>query len=225
VATGVVGGISVIDIDPNGESWFHAHRDQLPQTRTHKTRREGWHLIYRYRPGLRCSNGRIAKGIDIKSDGGYVIWWPSAAGRVLCDGPVAEFPAWIAAGGMGTTSKSENGSANSSAVVPIPPFFDHPPTAHEINWAKKALGNAFLELRACRPGGRNAKLNALAYSMGRLVARGWITPERVEAMLMKGAEQCGLVADDGEKQCRATIASGIRAGISVPYYDIGSRVA
>jgi hypothetical protein len=97
VACGAIGGISVIDIDPNGESWFHAHRDQLPQTRTHKTRREGWHLIYRHAPGLRCSNGKIAPGVDIKTDGNYVIWWPAAAGRVLCSEPIAPFPAWVIA--------------------------------------------------------------------------------------------------------------------------------
>jgi hypothetical protein len=33
VATGAIGSISVIDIDPNGKAWFHAHRDLLPQTR------------------------------------------------------------------------------------------------------------------------------------------------------------------------------------------------
>jgi hypothetical protein len=44
VPTGAIGGIDVLDIDPNGEGWFQAHRDQLPQTLTHETRREGWHL-------------------------------------------------------------------------------------------------------------------------------------------------------------------------------------
>jgi hypothetical protein len=41
--------------------------------------------------------------------------------------------------------------------------------------------------------------------MGRLIARGWITRERVEAMLLKGAGQCVLLTDDGLQQCRATI--------------------
>jgi hypothetical protein len=25
---------------------------------------------------LRCSRGRIAPGVDVRADGGYVIWWP-----------------------------------------------------------------------------------------------------------------------------------------------------
>jgi hypothetical protein len=69
-------------------------------------------------------------------------------------------------------------------------------------------------------GGRNAKLNALSYSEGRQIVRGWVPREKVEAMLMKGATECGLVAEIGEARCRATIASGIRAGMGVPYHDI-----
>jgi hypothetical protein len=56
--------------------------------------------------------------------------------------------------------------------------------------------------------------------MGRLIARGWITRDRVESMLLKGADQCGLIVDDGLRQCRATIDSGINAGMKLPYHDI-----
>jgi hypothetical protein len=77
-----------------------------------------------------------------------------------------------------------------------------------------------IELRTCAPGGRNAKLNALAYSMGRLIARGWIARANVESMLELASEQCNLVVDDGIAQVRATIASGLNAGSKRPYRDI-----
>jgi len=57
--------------------------------------------------------------------------------------------------------------------------------------------------------------------MGRLIVRGWITRERVEHMLLMGAKHCGLLADDGLHQCKATIDSGIRAGMGRPYHNIG----
>jgi hypothetical protein len=217
VATGAITGIDVVDIDTRhgGDRWFHENRNRLPQTRTHVTQRDGWHLIYRHVPGLRTSASRIAPGVDIRAGGPYIIWWPSHGCRVLCDGPVQEFPAWLADEGIGVTSKPDR-----TDVTPI--LFDvRPPTQYESNYAKRALGNACFELRQCPDGSRNNLLNALAYKMGRLIVRGWITCERVESYLLKCCEANGLLADDGLAQCRLTIASGINAGMKRPYHDIG----
>jgi hypothetical protein len=107
-----------------------------------------------------------------------------------------------------------------SDVTPIS-FDVRPPSPYEINYAKRALGNACFELRQCPEGSRNHLLNVLAYKMGRLIVRGWITCERVERYLLKCCEANGLLASDGERQCRATIASGINAGMRRPYHDIG----
>jgi hypothetical protein len=225
VATGAVSGIDILDIDPrhDGDRWLFEHSDQLPQTRIHETRGGGWHFIFKHSVGLR-SDPKVAPGVEYLSGGRWAVWWPSHACPVLCEGPVAELPGWL----YETLIRSETGrgkmGTTCNGVVPISPL---PPTAHEINYAKKALGNAFLELRSCPAGGpnkegRNTKLNALAYSMGRLIARGWITRGRVESMLLKGADQCGLIADDGLRQCRATIDSGINAGMKRPYHDIGA---
>jgi hypothetical protein len=63
-------------------------------------------------------------------------------------------------------------------------------------------------------------LNALAFKMGRLLARDWIERDRVEYLLVWGARECGLVSDDGLAQVRATIASGLGAGITRPYPDL-----
>src|SRR5262245_24638341 len=72
VPTGAVSGFDVLDIDPDGLSWLSANP---LETRRHKTPR-GWHLLFRHADGLRCSAGRIAKGIDVRGDGGFVVWWP-----------------------------------------------------------------------------------------------------------------------------------------------------
>src|SRR6516225_11392461 len=89
VPTGVISGIAVIDIDPRrgGDKWFFENRDRLPKTRTHETQSFGQYLIYRNLPRVRCSNSRIAPGVDLKGEGGYVIWWPEHESRVLCEGP------------------------------------------------------------------------------------------------------------------------------------------
>src|ERR1051326_7103409 len=86
VPTGEASGISVIDVDRHwpGES-------ELPPTRVHETKSGGRHYIFRHRPGLRCSQGLIASGVDVRASGGYVIWWP-AAGFGIEDKPIADWP-------------------------------------------------------------------------------------------------------------------------------------
>jgi len=218
VATGAISGIDVIDIDlrRGGDSWFHENHDRLPKTRTHETPSGGWHLIFKHLPGLKTSTDRIAPGVEVRANGPHIIWHPAHAGRVICDAAPAEFPIWVAelggwntSGGVGVTTEPNDFS------------FD-PPTAYQINYAKRALGNACYELRQCGEGRRNHLLNVLADKMGRLIVCGWISRERVEDYLLKCCEANGLLDDDGVGRCRATLASGINAGMHKPY-QIGAR--
>jgi len=98
VATGTRSQIAVIDIDKRhyeAWEWFWANIERLPRTRTHVTRSGGLHLIYSHYDGLRCSTSRIAKGVDIKADGGRIIWWPAAGWLVLHNVPIAPWPEWL----------------------------------------------------------------------------------------------------------------------------------
>jgi Bifunctional DNA primase/polymerase, N-terminal/Primase C terminal 2 (PriCT-2) len=91
--TGAASGIDVLDIDPTGVSWFDRNFDALPQTLAHQTQR-GLHLLFKYAPGLRCSAGRIAPGIDVRAQGGYAIYWPRE-GLPIEDHPLCEWPEWL----------------------------------------------------------------------------------------------------------------------------------
>ena len=75
-----------------GASWFAEHKHRLPTTRTHRTRGGGLHLVFQHEAGLRCSAGKIAAGIDVRANGGYVIWWPAAGWPVLCEASKAPWP-------------------------------------------------------------------------------------------------------------------------------------
>ena len=89
----------VLDIDAKHEEaryWWAENRPWLPETRTHRTRSGGLHLLFRADPDHRCSAGKIARGIDVRACGGYIIWWPSAGLPVLCDAPLAKWPGWLA---------------------------------------------------------------------------------------------------------------------------------
>src|SRR5262249_1359921 len=90
IPTGKANDIDVIDIDPAGMRWYDLNFDALPQTRAQSTKR-GLHLYFKHVAGLSCSNGRIAAGVDCKSDGGYVIDW-SREGYPFDDNPICEMP-------------------------------------------------------------------------------------------------------------------------------------
>jgi hypothetical protein len=99
VATGEMSGIAVLDIDavkhPEAQAWFEHHRERLEPARMHRTRSGGLHLIYRNRPGLRCSAGLINRGVDVRADGGYIIWWPAAGLEVVADPGIQPWPEWL----------------------------------------------------------------------------------------------------------------------------------
>jgi hypothetical protein len=68
---------------------------------------------------------------------------------------------------------------------------------------------------ATRPG-RNTALNGAAWMLGRWIAAGALEQTEVEEALYGAAGANGLVADDGERQCWATIRSGLGAGLQEP---------
>src|SRR5262245_26783369 len=98
VPTGAVSGIDALDIDAKhaqAREWWAANRVRLPPTRVHRTRSAGLHCVFQHTAGLSCSVGRVARGVDVRADGGYAIWWPAAGLPVLHDGESACWPAWL----------------------------------------------------------------------------------------------------------------------------------
>jgi hypothetical protein len=97
VRTGEASGLAILDVDPRhkGEAWLAEFEctHGFPSTRIHVTRSGGMHFVFRHRRGLDSSRDLIARGVDIRADKGYAIWWPAAGCRVLAEGPIAEWPA------------------------------------------------------------------------------------------------------------------------------------
>jgi hypothetical protein len=95
VPTGEITGFDILDVDGRngGGEWWAAHKAKLPQTRMHRTRSGGLHVFFRHLDGLRNSAGKIAPGVDIRADGGYIAWWP-ASGLEVRDHPLSALPEW-----------------------------------------------------------------------------------------------------------------------------------
>jgi len=75
VLTGKPNGFDVLDIDLAALGWRDQNRERFPITQVHTTRSGGWHFLFKHHSGLRNSAGRIAPGVDVRADGGFVIWW------------------------------------------------------------------------------------------------------------------------------------------------------
>jgi hypothetical protein len=83
-ATGKRTGRIVLDVDPrhDGEESLdalEAENEKLPRTAVSLTGGGGLHLVFRYpaRARIRSSSGKLGPGLDVKSDGGYVVLPPS----------------------------------------------------------------------------------------------------------------------------------------------------
>jgi hypothetical protein len=83
IATGMISGVIVVDIDPRNRgdksrAQLEAEHGPLPPTWRAFTGGAGEHIYFAHPGGyIPCSEGKVAPGIDIKGDGGYVIAPPS----------------------------------------------------------------------------------------------------------------------------------------------------
>jgi hypothetical protein len=186
VRTGNPSGMDGLDLDRkhrHSAEWWAVHRDRLPVTRVHRTRSGGLHLLFRHTPGVRCSAGRIASGIDVRGDGGYLIWWPAAGLAVLREAPLAPWPEWLRA----------------RLVSPRPPA---PriivPDGHALSGLVRLVARA-------REGERNDLTYWAACRAGEMVASGLLSVETAAAVVAEAATRAGLPRAEAER----TACSGI----------------
>jgi hypothetical protein len=98
VPTGRASKLVVVDVDPQGAEWYALNANRLNCGRVHRTRR-GHHLLYRMpATEIRNSAGKLAEGVDVRGEGGYVIWWPAHDHDVVGSlEEISEPPAWLVA--------------------------------------------------------------------------------------------------------------------------------
>jgi hypothetical protein len=203
------GPLVVVDVD--GEPGHAAlvalqARDgrALPATPWVQTAR-GRHLYF-LAPGLDISNssGRIGPGVDIRGAGGYVVAPPSrhASGCRYrwhgLRGGIAMLPYWLA------------------RELATPPAISPPSTPARVTvparYLRAALAGELERITAAPCGTRNDTLNRAAFRLGQLAADHRDDPNALTAPLLDAALAIGL----GEREARATINSGVQAGLKRP---------
>lgn len=197
VLTGPRSGILAVDVDDvPGLQALELEHGPLPATRIHATGSGGLHLLFKY-PGcesIRNSAGKLARGIDVRGDGGYVVAPPSATKRpyaVLSDLPLSEPPAWLLERlrAPERAALDRGRAGNPHRPAPIPPGKTIP------------------------AGARNATLFKLACG---LRARGLERPEIADGLERVNRERCAPPLGPSEIRRIAASASRYPAGGASP---------
>jgi hypothetical protein len=231
-------GLVVIDADrhggPDGVAAWHELVDEyeadLSANATVRTPSDGLHIYFRQPKGepLRCRSGKLPRGIDVKGQGGAV----TAPYCVRPDGTFYELsdknPDLIEAFTSGRIPRVPDWLAQIIRWRPpppaiMPPRFNSGGNGRFSSYAKAALTGQIADLSTAPKGGRNNALNAAAYRLGRMAARGWLNSDDIRTGLRLAARNNGLLAEDGLALVDATIASGLAAGLMAPAEDPAGR--
>ena len=236
VPTGAINGFDVLDVDTkNGATeWYWQHFEAMPRTRMQVTESGGYHVFFRHAEGLKGSQGRIAKGVDVRADGGYVIDWGREGLPVANADVFAPWPEWLlaAAMGQGSDPKTDGGMHIPDAGIPIL----HPhrallgPAKSQAQTGQQpgTAGQGFVRTK---PGWRKVRLAGLARTVerepvgNRNAALLWAACRMAEMVVIerrtKWAECVGLLIcasqingqwaePNGPAKVMATIESGLK---------------
>jgi hypothetical protein len=232
-------GLVVIDCDrhPGGNDGIQAfnrlvraNEGNLAKVPMTKTARGGVHLFFKQPNGEPLGNGRgdLPNGIDVRGLGGFVI----APGAVLADGK-----RWTALSDRPLLTDA----FKAGAIPELPQWLAHiirPDGKHELDartvlettnrargeaYATAALQGAASELSVAPTGKRNEMLNATAFHLGKMIARGWIDEKTVTAALIEASDKNKYLREHGHRATEKTIASGIEAGIRERHPDLPDR--
>jgi hypothetical protein len=195
VATGAASGIDVLDLDrkhPEARVWWTGNRSRLPQTRCHRTRSGGLHLLFQHADRLRSTASKVAPRVDTRGDSGYVVWWPAAGLPVLDDTPTAPWPAWLL-----NQLRSVPSIAAREPTVVIPD--------------DRALARLICSVARAREGQRNRLAFWAACRAGEMARSGLIGFATAEVVIAAAAMRAGLSRREAERTARSGVYAGAGA--------------
>lgn len=209
VPTGEVSGFIAVDVDikngAQGGAWHDANAHRMPQTRTIRTGSNGLHNYFLW-PGQAVKNSasKIAPGVDVRGDGGYVIVPPSPGYAVADDAPIAEIPDWLMPALIPPAAPEP---------VPIAPRRVAADSVSPLG--RQALQDRCDEIRFAPDGAKHRAINEGAFAVGGLVHSGHITETEAIAAL-RDALSAILPRCKDPRAAEKTLHRAFREGINKP---------
>lgn len=209
--TGEKTGFFALDIDnkpggANGFDWLsemEAEHGPLPDTARVTSPNGGLHIYFKYVVGTR-NRGALGAGVDIRSEGGYVL----AAGSTMANGrsykwetdtrEIADAPAWLLDLLLPKSAPAHTQYSLSAAT--------------NNAYVDAAVDRELADLAGAPMGTRNNALNDAAFSIGTIVGAGALSEAEARALLQDVARGWGR---DWSRCCK-TIENGLQAGIQNP---------
>ncbi|OOO25766.1 ATPase [Agrobacterium sp. YIC 4121] len=209
--TGEKTGFFALDIDnkpggANGFDWLaemEAEHGPLPDTARVTSPNGGMHIYFKYVVGTR-NRGALGAGVDIRSEGGYVL----AAGSTMANGrsykwetdtrEIADAPAWLLDLLLPKSAPAHTQYSLSAAT--------------NNAYVDAAVDRELADLAGAPMGTRNNALNDAAFSIGTIVGAGALSEAEARALLQDVARGWGR---DWSRCCK-TIENGLKAGIQNP---------
>jgi hypothetical protein len=192
IATGAVSGLDVLDVDVKHAIallWWDAAFPRIPPTRMYRTRSGGHHAYFQHAPGIGNTQGKLARGVDSRGDGGYVIYWHAAGFECLGHAPIAPWPDWLR-----------------DCLLWQPPKVEPPAYVTRAAHADKAISGISSLVAGAREGERNRMLFWAACRFAERIGAGQIRKGDAIALLTTAAKDAGLTAVEANR----TIASAMR---------------
>ena len=208
--------------DPDGLASWHAlvaEHGGIPHTHSHESPSGGLHVLFRWDDTHPVTNreGSLPAGINVRGEGGYLIFPPSK----LADGKAyrladefdywnfAEAPGWLLELIETKLEKPVDISTHVPAEAP------RAAGSHD-RYVAAAVEKECQAVLQEPKGGRNNRLNTAAFNLGTIVGAGALTSSYAVSRLLDAAKGAGLVAQDGQRAVMATIESGMTSGAQRP---------
>lgn len=210
IPTGEASGFFVLDLDckngAQGLEWLAAHEARLPQTRRHRTRSGGIHLLFAMPAGraIRNSASKVGPGVDVRGTGGYIIAPPSDGYDVIDASTIAEAPAWL-------LDLIDPPAPQAQPIAPRPPS-PLRQSGDGTPYGLAALDAAATAIMNAPDGAKHDTLNREAYSIGGLVAAGQLAEGPAIAALASALEGLRARCDDfpaAQKTLRQAFTQGM----------------
>jgi archaellum biogenesis ATPase FlaH len=212
-------GLLVVDLDiKKGDdgvaNWRELSANLNLKTFEVETPSGGVHQYF-WGSGLRNSAGTIARGVDLRASGGYVV----GPGSTTPEGTYFSGLPWHFPDIREIQTASEPllnllrsrrgvGSLEASGVLTAPGV---PVSTHVSKAQAESLGRKLVDVLNAQPGSRNETLNRAAFGIGALIREGAITNLSAQNLLLNVSKEVGLLASEA----LATIESGLKAGIEL----------
>jgi hypothetical protein len=155
-------------------------------------------MIFRHLDCLRNSAGKVASGVDVRADGGYVVWWP-ATGLRFNEHPLDQLPEWPL------------WMLPSLMSAPKPPAPVYPRPTGDVGPASLRAVEGIIRAVATAPQGRrNCVVYWAAHRMRERVDAGQVTSKLARDLLINAAGQCGLSQREASVAVNSAMVGGAR---------------